>query len=149
MIDPNFHTNMSKYQDVASKYTALGLEYDLEGKSVGPKSSFIKELIKLRVERASVRTSVSRREVASLIGALVFLNNRLSRLPRIPAAVHHRPARGPVRLARALRLRCPCCSELQRIAENQASDYHGHQVAPGRSILHHLPLPGGIDRLST
>ena len=62
MIDPNFHTNMSKYQDVASKYTALGLEYDLEGKTVAPKSSFIKELIKLRVERASVRTSVSRRE---------------------------------------------------------------------------------------
>jgi hypothetical protein len=75
IIEAGYIINYGKEQAVSTSCIALGLLYDLSAKTVCVKPGFLAELRrthKLYVINAAV---VSLKEVASITGALVFLNN--------------------------------------------------------------------------
>jgi hypothetical protein len=71
----NYSLNLSKVQPVSTTCDALGLRYNLRTKTVAPKPGFLLGLRETHVERATNNSMVTLREIASIVGALVFLNN--------------------------------------------------------------------------
>lgn len=70
-----YRINMAKEQPPGDTFTALGLAYDLTAKTVKPKAGYLSGLVRLHTKRLAQSCAVTRAEIASSLGAFVFLNN--------------------------------------------------------------------------
>lgn len=69
-----YRLNMSKEQPPGQVFTALGLLYDLNNKTVCAKPGFLAGLRSQHVLRLGSKHKVTRHEVASILGSFIFLN---------------------------------------------------------------------------
>jgi len=67
--------NFDKATEPSSTYTSLGLQYDLVNKTVQAKPKYLPQMRAVHLNRVKANVAVSRKEVAGIVGSLVFLNN--------------------------------------------------------------------------
>ena len=72
--DAGYVLNASKHQPCSDVFDALGLQYDLNNKTVAHKPGYLEELRLMHTRRFNTAAVVSRKEVASILGSFVFLN---------------------------------------------------------------------------
>ena len=75
LIQAGYVINFDKEQPVSTTCVVLGLHYDLTANTVCAKPGFLQELHRTHVQRKASNALVSLKEIASIVGALVFLNN--------------------------------------------------------------------------